>query len=125
MEIKKQITIEFTGTIQELKQLLLDTFNDDRVIVSCSIRTDGAIQSLPDPLYQSFIDFCSELYPPLHINNKSVAHTGLYDAKHMANSSPVNAIKKIRQVTGMDLKDAKDFVNKHLRDNIPEGTAHC
>jgi len=125
MEIKKQITIEFTGTIQELKQLLLDTFNDDRVIVSGSIRTDGAIQSPPDPLYQSFIDFCSELDPPLHINNKSVAHIGLYAAKDMAYTCRIDAIKKIRQVTGMDLKDAKDFVNKHFRDNIPEGTAHC
>jgi hypothetical protein len=124
--MKTRTTIDFNGTVGELAHLLADTFPNDNTIIQCVLCTDGSTQPLTDPLFQSLMDFCAEHGLALSTEeSKASAHIGLYNAKAMAYKNLIDAIKKIRESTGLGLKESKDFVEKYLRNNPPDGTAHC
>lgn len=121
MSMKTRTTIEFTGTAEELKQLLSEKFTDEQIILSCTLCSDSVMQRFTDPLFRALIDFCAKSVSPIFLNDKEdyvreKALSDLYEAKSLAHYNPIEAIKKIRNSTGLGLSEAKDFVNQYLLD---------
>ncbi len=111
------VNFNFDGSLEDLVSFLNSTFAPG---MNVKIEAGSVYKDTLTPFEKALQAQCENAYPRLHGSEllKTVREKAAEISK-LAPENKIQAIKLTREVTGMGLKEAKDFVEKWLGNQYP------